>query len=81
MRYLLIQTAKMYIPGDERSRSNPGHGYPDRMMEYPENKFFDSEEALLDYISKSKNDLSNFKIYELGSELKIEKITKYSLTK
>ncbi len=28
--YLLIifETASVYVPGDERSRTNPGHGYP-----------------------------------------------------
>lgn len=26
--YVIIEGASVYIPGDERSRTNPGHGYP-----------------------------------------------------
>lgn len=26
--YAIIQFGSIYIPGDERSRTNPGHGYP-----------------------------------------------------
>lgn len=27
--YAIITTGTIWIPGDERSRTNPGHGYPD----------------------------------------------------
>jgi len=26
--YVIIEFGSVYIPGDERSRTNPGHGYP-----------------------------------------------------
>jgi hypothetical protein len=26
--FAILQTTSVYIPGDERSRTNPGHGYP-----------------------------------------------------
>jgi len=26
--YLILKPRSTYIPGDERSRTNPGHGYP-----------------------------------------------------
>lgn len=26
--WAIIQTTSVHIPGDERSRTNPGHGYP-----------------------------------------------------
>jgi len=31
--YAIITTNKIYIPGDERSRTNPGHGYPEHYQE------------------------------------------------
>ena len=27
--FAIITTTDIYIPGDERSRTNPGHGYPE----------------------------------------------------
>jgi len=26
--YAIVEFSEIYIPGDERSRTNPGHGYP-----------------------------------------------------
>lgn len=26
--FAILKTTSVYIPGDERSRTNPGHGYP-----------------------------------------------------
>ena len=31
--YALIHKTTIYIPGDERSRTNPGHGYPESYEE------------------------------------------------
>ena len=29
--YVIVKTRKIFIPGDERSKTNPGHGYPQRI--------------------------------------------------
>lgn len=34
--YVIIKIGSVFIPGDERSRTNPGHGYPERTEHYPE---------------------------------------------
>lgn len=31
---MIIDTVSMLIPGDERSRTHPGHGYPERTETY-----------------------------------------------
>lgn len=31
--WAIITTSQTYVPGDERSRTNPGHGYPEYYME------------------------------------------------
>jgi hypothetical protein len=31
---LIFKSTSVYIPGDERSRTNPGHGYPERTESY-----------------------------------------------
>jgi hypothetical protein len=28
--YVILEFSSIWIPGDERSRTNPGHGYPER---------------------------------------------------
>ena len=28
--YVIVTISSFFIPGDERSRTNPGHGYPER---------------------------------------------------
>jgi len=34
--YVIVKIGSFFIPGDERSRTNPGHGYPERTEHYPE---------------------------------------------
>lgn len=42
--YGIIQMKGVYIPGDERSRTAPGHGYPERTEYYPELQIFLAED-------------------------------------
>jgi hypothetical protein len=32
--YAILHPESMTIPGDERSRTNPGHGYPEHSVDY-----------------------------------------------
>lgn len=34
--YVILKIGSVFIPGDERSRTNPGHGYPERTEYHPE---------------------------------------------
>ena len=79
-KYLLITTRSIFIPGDERSRTNPGHGYPETTEYVSENHFFDTEEALLNYISAYRLSDTNPVIYELGPRVKLKTTTTTSLT-
>lgn len=43
--WAIITTNQIYIPGDERSRTNPGHGYPEhyeQTIKYESYTNFDS---------------------------------------
>lgn len=33
MKYAAIVTDSIWVPGDERSRTNPGHGYPEHTVD------------------------------------------------
>ena len=37
---IVYKTISVYIPGDERSRTNPGHGYPAHSDEYNVNEHY-----------------------------------------
>lgn len=40
--WAIIKTASVTIPGDERSRTNPGHGYPEHTETFITYKAFTS---------------------------------------
>jgi hypothetical protein len=42
--WAIITTSSVYIPGDERSRTNPGHGYPETYVETIEYESFSDYE-------------------------------------
>jgi len=44
MRFIIIEQVSVYIPGDERSRTHPGHGYPATTETYNSIRWFDRAE-------------------------------------
>lgn len=51
---LVFKITDVYIPGDERSRTNPGHGYPEHTDQYQTTEIFSvvDENELLDKLHK-----------------------------
>lgn len=47
VQYVIFQQSSQHIPGDERSRNHPGHGYPASTLDYLSPRFFPNEEALM----------------------------------
>jgi len=39
-QYIIIRNESVTIPGDERSRTNPGHGYPEHTDTYQKVEYF-----------------------------------------
>jgi hypothetical protein len=56
MKYAVIVNRSIYIEGDERSRTNPGHGYGAHTENYKELVEFDTEEALKKWILRNENE-------------------------
>ena len=52
MAYLLMTKKSIHIPGDERSKTHPGHGYP------AHNETFECVEVILDE-AKLKNKIKS----------------------
>lgn len=75
MKYAVLITESIYIPGDERSRECPGHGYPDSTRDVPSIIPFDTKEKFEQWIVNneklySKKKFTPIRYEEL--ELKIE---------
>lgn len=74
--WAIITSKTIYIPGDERSRTNPGHGYPESTEEsISYEAFTDYDEFERHVIARSKYS-SNFRIMKV-TPMKIE--TKVSI--
>jgi len=58
--FAIIEFTSVYIPGDERSRTNPGHGYPETTEYYSHYIAFSYEgewkAAIEKYMSGSNKD-------------------------
>lgn len=54
--YAIIEFRNIYIPGDERSQTNPGHGYPAHTETTSEYIVFKDKESWEAYIKINKMD-------------------------
>lgn len=54
--WAVIRFGTVYIPGDERSRTNPGHGYQAEHMPISEYHSFDDFEKLREYVKLHSED-------------------------
>lgn len=51
---IVYKSQSVYIPGDERSRTNPGHGYPERTESFDtfEHWVTESKDDWIDFVKK-----------------------------
>lgn len=80
-KFLLIDSQSYTIPGDERSQTNPGHGYPEHEMSVPVLKWFKDEDELMGYLETWGRDIEDPLIYELNGRVRVEKKLTTSLQK
>ena len=73
-KYLLIDSKSIHIPGNEQSRTNPGHGYPSL-------KWFEDEKELLEYMETWGSDIEDPLIYEISGRIRIQKKLTTSLSR
>ena len=58
-------SGQRWVPGDERSRTNPGHGYPEGYESYTDIIRFHAEEHLQEWLENHQND-KNYQIFHLA---------------
>ena len=74
-KFIVIVNRSYHVEGDERSKTNPGHGYPAHDVKYLEAIEFETEVALKGWIEKEeKRSQYSKKVYRIfkASELQIE---------
>ena len=56
--FAVFVKSSYHVEGDDRSRTNPGHGYPAHSVEYTEVKEFQTESELKTWILKNNDSYS-----------------------
>jgi hypothetical protein len=59
-KYAIFVKKKIHIEGDERSKQNPGHGYPAHDVQYREVIEFDDVEGLRKWIGDNYDKYDSF---------------------
>lgn len=60
MKFGILEKSSYYVPGDERSLTNSGHGYK-TLTDFHE---FETELDLEEYLKKRSRDLSKFRVIQ-----------------
>jgi antibiotic biosynthesis monooxygenase (ABM) superfamily enzyme len=60
---VFVETS-ILIPGDERSQTNPGHGYPEHRQTYTTLIKFDTGEKLSEWILRNQRS-SRFEVFRI----------------
>jgi hypothetical protein len=75
--FAVVWSDSIFVPGDERSRTNPGHGYPDsyetRQVYVP----FKDQAELESWISRHRNE--NYTVLK-AQPLKVDTKVSYSFS-
>ena len=76
MKYAVIVEKSVYHEGDERSRTNPGHGYGARTEEYKSLETFKTQAEMLEWVTKygkhEKYQAIEFNELEIVTEVKVK---------
>jgi hypothetical protein len=62
-KFIVVTEGSVHIPGDKRSETNPGHGYPAHTRTYLEARYFYSEDELKEWIASNEGSLFAKKRY------------------
>lgn len=75
--YAAFTQESYHIEGDERSRTNPGHGYPAHTIQYTKVTQFDDEESMMRFVEEQESRHSKIK-YKIVycTEMEVKKTVK-----
>lgn len=75
--FAVVYADTIYIPGDERSRTNPGHGYPESYETRHVYKPFKDQAELEAWISRHRNEQY---VVLMSKPLKVDTKVSYSFS-
>ena len=55
--WAVVENISVWHEGDERSRTHPGHGYPEHVTNHKEYKPFETHEEAIKYHLRQKNSI------------------------
>lgn len=61
--YVALETQRTHIPGDERSRTSPGHGYPAHTVTSITMVVFDNVEEMKNWVRKKEENRRSCRDY------------------
>jgi hypothetical protein len=64
-QYAAIISSSYKVEGDERSRTNPGHGYPEHTVQYNEFLTFNDRETMQRWLEYEESKIFNKKSYKI----------------
>lgn len=78
---IVYNTTSVYIPGDERSRKYPGHGYPEHTKNYDtfEHWITSDKHDLQNFVIKLDNDKKNYIILNISNVCKLKKTVNFNI--
>lgn len=81
MKYAALVSRSVTIPGDERSRTNPGHGYPEHTESYMDIVEFKDKAAMEAWVKRETTGYSkpSFRLIQY-EELKYETTVSVKVT-
>lgn len=74
-KWAIVEKGIVYVPGDDRSRTNPGHGYPEHTITYDSYKEFDNYDKFIEAVTLKHRRGETFKILsveEMQFSIKVE---------
>lgn len=74
--YLVLYQDSYYVEGDERSRTNPGHGYPAHTVQYDTYERFKTFEAFTAWVEANSQKIYYKKAFEAFKLVPISVTTK-----
>lgn len=74
--WVIIKNDSVHIPGDDRSRTHPGHGYPESTKNYLSYEVYLTQEKLLEAIKELEEPR-----YGNRTQYKVLKVTPMSVKK
>lgn len=73
--YAVLVFDTVYIPGDERSRTNPGHGYPASTESVVKYISFKSKDELQEWVGKQRPNAMGEHDFQVIECLPVETVT------